>query len=260
MNAHRAAFRENGFIVLSGFGEVVRPVVSRLDALFGAVLPGAPSIRDFAKAAEFFNRTYREHRARVLSVYSLLDRTPELVRLSTEPILLEGLRDVGLIDPVLSSYPTWRLDLAANPPERTFPWHQEKYHDLFSDAGVSVWIPLHDVSPVCLSDTLWVKPGTSACGLLQTGRDKFDIVDSRLAAHQSAGLTMAFGDIVIFSNLLAHRSGVLRDRNGMRISVQLRYDDVEDADYRRRGWPANFKIVDAIAGYSSRADIQAHSR
>lgn len=61
--------------------------------------------------------------------------------------------------------------------------------------------------------------------------------------------------IVIFSNLLAHRSGPIETQGGMRLSLQLRYDDVEDEDYRSAYWPANFKIIDAIAGYSSRADF-----
>jgi hypothetical protein len=145
--------------------------------------------------------------------------------------------------PVISSYPTWRLDVQANPGTRWFPWHQEKYNDRFSDLGVTFWMPMHDVSPDLPSSTLYIKPGSHRYGMLATGRDKFDVVDSRASEFPELGLELKLGQAVVMSNFLLHRSGVINDPNGVRLSIQLRYDDANDKKWKTNGWPANFKIV-----------------
>lgn len=234
-----------GFIVLQGLAGVLDPVRRRLEALLRDCFAGAPGFADFDTLSTYLNERYMSEREALLHVYSVLDRTPELVRAGVSAEILDVLRNAGLADPILSSYPTWRLDLHVNPPQRTFPWHQEKYHDLFSDRGVSIWAPLHAVSATLPSNTLWVKPGSHRFGVLRTGQDKFDIVDERVAGLRELPLNLEFGEAVLFSNLLLHRSGAITHPYGMRLSLQFRYDDLNDAEYRGQGWPANFKLVDA---------------
>ena len=57
--------------------------------------------------------------------------------------------------------------------------------------------------------------------------------------NPSISLELDFGDFVVFTNLLPHRSGSIRNANAVRLSLQLRFDDLCDPHYLSMGWPSN---------------------
>ncbi len=46
---------------------------------------------------------------------------------------------------------------------------------------------------------------------------------------------------LVFDQKLVHESGINRSSN-IRFSVQIRYSNLEDAEYAARGWPRNHKL------------------
>lgn len=240
-------FKEDGYKIFRGYQHVFKPVRLRLESLFLSLFPSCPSIENIEDFAYFLTDQYQSNREEVLKVYDVFDRTFEMLRASSHPDLLQALSTLGLEDPIVSSYPTWRLDLSNNPPSRWFPWHQDNYHEFFSDNSVTVWSPLHLVGAQTKNSTLFFKKGSHANGVYKYGKNKFDIVDQRIHEFPEVTLDLNYGDFVAFNSSVVHRSGVITEAPGLRLSLQFRYDDLKDAAYKKKGWPRNFKFIDAIS-------------
>ena len=93
---------------------------------------------------------------------------------------------------------------------------------------------------------MWIKEGGHVYGMLQCGKSKFDIIDPKLKEFSEKGLELDFGDFVVFTNLLPHRSGSIRNANAVRLSLQLRFDDLCDPHYLSMGWPSNATQPDIL--------------
>ena len=239
-------FARTGYFIGGGIGHIVDRVKERFVTLLQMTFSPSVDLTDPAELNKFLIDTYDRNKPALMHVYSVLDRTPELYGAAFDPILTDALRLAGIQNPIVSSYPTWRLDVVNNDQKRWFPFHQDSYHERFSSTSVTVWFPLHDVAVDKPGSTLGVLPGAHKFGVLQLGKGKFDIVDERIKGFATHWLDLSRGQFVLFSNYLPHRSGVIKDPQGARLSVQLRYDDLLDPEYKSRGWPANFRIADAI--------------
>jgi hypothetical protein len=237
-------YARDGFAVVDGFAEVMNLVKRRFHQILSQFMSGVPPLENEPAFAAWVIDAYRIDKSRLMTVYAVLDRSFEMITASVSSPVRACLAGVGLGDPVLSSYPTWRLDVGDNPERRWFPWHQEKYHREFSDTGVTIWVPMHAVGDAVPCQTIHVKPGSHRFGTVQYGESKFDIIDPRVADMPEVPVRLEFGQGVVFSNFLIHRSGVITDPAGLRMSLQLRYDDLADEEYKGRGWPANYRIVD----------------
>ena len=93
---------------------------------------------------------------------------------------------------------------------------------------------------------MYVKPRSHQFGTLEIGENKFDIADERVSELDEKCVELEYGQGIIFNNFLVHRSGVITQKGGARMSVQIRFDDLDDVEYSRRGWPQNYRIVDAV--------------
>lgn len=239
-------FEENGFARFQGFKDVFLPIKLKLFKILKSTFPDIPSMEQYEDFAAFIVEKYETQKKDLLSLYDVLDRVPEMAAACSHPKMLEALNSLGLQTPLLSSYPTWRLDLCNNPHERWFPWHQDRYHDNFSNNSVTVWIPLFDVGPKMKSKSLGIKVGSHKLGVLETGATKFQITDRRFEELPEYELELKFGDFAVINSLVVHRSGVITEKPGMRMSLQFRYDDFDEPSYKKLGWPKNYRIVDAV--------------
>ncbi|MBX7148439.1 phytanoyl-CoA dioxygenase family protein [bacterium] len=239
-------FDKKGYKVFSGFQNVFMPVKQKLEFLFKELYPSFPPIDQTEAVGSFLTQKYAEDREEVLKIYDLLDRTFEMFMACSHPQILEALKKIGVASPIASSYPTWRLDLSNNPPSRWFPWHQDSYHECFAGNSIVVWAPLHAVGPHTKNSSLLIKEGSHKNGVYECGKNKFDIIDTRIHDFKEVSLDLQFGDFVVFNSYIVHRSGIIKEAPGMRLSLQFRYDDIRDKEYKKKGWPKNFKIVDAV--------------
>lgn len=239
------AFEKDGFAVLSGLEHVFKPVRNRLEYLLSQQFPDIPPFSQFEDFSTYLINAYEQEKNKLLAVYTCLDRTLEIIQASIHPDIIDNLTKLGL-NPIFSNYPTWRLDVVNNSKHRWFPWHQEKYHDRFSDTGVTLWAPLHKIGPETKASSICVKPGSHKLKKVELGTHKFIITDPRLNDFETVPVFLEFGQCVVFSNYLLHKSGIISDENGIRLSLQFRYDDLNDEEYRRAGWPSNYVITDAV--------------
>jgi len=239
-------FEIKGYQVFRGYSEVFLPIRNRLVALLKMKFQELPSIQNEEAFGSFMGNAYETDKKSVLDLYSVFDRTPEMMLASFHPRIVGALKELGLQSPIVSSYPTWRLDLYNNPEKRWFPWHQDRYHENFSENSITAWIPLLNSGPKTKAKGLVIKEGSHKIGIAQTGANKFEITDSRIHDFKDVEHSLSFGDFVVLNSLVVHRSGVIKDEPGIRLTLQFRYDDLEEPSYLAKGWPRNFSIIDAI--------------
>lgn len=112
----------------------------------------------------------------------------------------------------------------------TLPWHQDSAYmpDTEHHTHLTVWMPLVDVYPE--NGTLQFIPGSHRLGLKPHHRIEGEVfkspTDDPAASHAGVdSLEMKVGDLVIFHNLVFHRS--LINRTGsIRWSVDFRYSQI----------------------------------
>jgi hypothetical protein len=200
----------------------------------GELLPG-PTLNAF----------HGEHRPAFLLVWEAIRRLVPLIELSVMGEIVDLVRGVGVEYPILSSYPAVRLDLASQPETRHFPPHREMIDDLGSQNAAAIWIPLQDVGPDTGTGMLQVGIGSHREVLSEgegEGGLKYQIDDPRYASENLTPIPMRKGDCLLFTFHTVHASGRFIDDDGVRGSVQLRFDDLRDPDYAARGWPQNFTV------------------
>ena len=123
------------------------------------------------------------------------------------------------------------------PSERitTLPWHQDSAYmpKTENDLHLAIWIPLVDVNK--RNGTLQYIPGSHRQGLqamhkVEGEQFKVPVHDPGLAAEQIDTLEMKVGDIVIFNNLVFHRS-LVNQSEGIRWSTDFRYSAADTSLY-----------------------------
>jgi len=248
-------YEKQGAVIVRNCPDIFLPIRGAIIRILKLRFPDMPFDKwpdEIGAFSKWIGETYRDHREKILHVYDVLDRSLEIQEAGCHPLIQQALKEkVGMIQPILANYPTWRMDTFYDPTSRTFPWHQETYHEKFSENACAVWAPLIPVSPNLPSNTLWIKERGHTYGRLQCGENKFNIIDPRLEEFPEKGLELNFGDFVVFSNLIPHRSGPIANSNTIRLSLQFRYDDLCDPHYLSMGWPSNAVQPDIHQGQYS---------
>ena len=65
------------------------------------------------------------------------------------------------------------------------------------------------------------------------------IDNKRFSETEFVSLDMDFGDVLFFSGFLVLKSGLLKAENH-RWSIELRFNDLDDETYKKRGYPLTF--------------------
>ena len=102
-----------------------------------------------------------------------------------------------------------------------------------------IWIPLINIFDEI--GPLQVIPGSHKELLYGVKKDDWfmSIDNKRFSETEFVSLDMDFGDVLFFSGFLVHKSGLLKAENH-RWSIQLRFNDLDDETYKKRGYPLTF--------------------
>jgi len=244
----------------------VKPGNSRLDIdrfategylILKGVLGGTSLLSDMRREIEELGRSFdpgfQFDDARSVSalgensratMYRALRYLPSLAAVGASPLMVDLCREVGLRMPALMRSYNIRMDMPGQD-EFLFHWHQDITYLLGSRNSVTLWLPLGVADR--LHGTIEVVPGSHR-----------DVAPFRIARPEAAGKTAQLspndvrlardpdtpgevleverGDVVVFSQLLLHRSLPNRSTRP-RWTVQLRYSDLADAHFRQSGYP-----------------------
>jgi hypothetical protein len=215
---------------------------------------------DVSQEPSSFTSVVRLLRSRLCVIYSSTDNT-DLVHVIRQlgtilPLQeLAGLEDtgrllvkLGLSSPVISSPPEFRTDFP-NDSKYMQSWHQDWPYTQSSLNSLTIWTPLHDVDVI--DGALNLIPGSHKWGVapvqVELNPRKFTI--DNVPLEQKINVPVAYGESLIFSQLLYHCSGENKSADA-RLSFQLRYADVDDIDWKSSGYYRADKSVSTFRKYS----------
>lgn len=180
------------------------------------------------------------------NVFTAARRLTSMHALSVHPRLLALSRALMKTDMIMSSpYKPVRMDNPARE-HMLLPWHQDYPYAQDSVDGVVYWIPLQDVNPQ--NGCLRVAPGSHRLGplpvvmMLPPASHPAGIKGLRLADEalpeqlESLEVPMKAGDVLVFSNLLLHRSQQNHTPRA-RWTVQIRHGNFAHPHAISKLWP-----------------------
>ena len=119
------------------------------------------------------------------------------------------------------------------------PLHQDWRSIQGSLNCIVIWIPIAELNDKM--GNIEYYPSSHLQGLLPTLKHswyrKVDFSLSKKIKIKKDRIKK--GDAFFFSSFLIHKSAINKD-NKIRVSLQFRYNDIEDKDYIRRGYPCNY--------------------
>ncbi|MCZ8410528.1 phytanoyl-CoA dioxygenase family protein [Achromobacter dolens] len=235
----RERFEADGYLVLKDFwkhGELDE-LEEQLGELGRRIVGPQFDMHDFGR--------YELDPATQSLLYDRLKYLPALSRLSGSAAVDRLCRELGLAHPGLMGCCNMRLDKPADA-RHLFAWHQDTLYLLGSENAVTLWVPLQDVN--LASGTIQVIPGSHKRGLYPFKRISDKVIAPYVPFLQRdlsldydvtetpETITAERGDVVIFKQLLLHRSTPNLGQQ-IRWTTQLRITDLADAEYRRQRYP-----------------------
>jgi phytanoyl-CoA hydroxylase len=164
-----------------------------------------------------------------------------LHRLSLGDRIVAVLKEVGLPFPNIGMRPLLSFHhrrLAQKEAFWRLPLHQDWRTTQGSLDSVVVWVPLVDVDKHL--GALEIVPGSHRWGLLAGGRvDSDDYIAPEIAPSSVLSVEMERGDALLFSTLLAHRSGN-NVTESIRWSCSFRYNNLLEKTFIQRAYPHPF--------------------
>lgn len=165
----------------------------------------------------------------------------ELYQLSVNPKLIELIKDLGLSKPLMCTRPMLFFNhpqLAMSEHFYKTPLHQDWVSMLASEDSIVVWFPLIDLK-IGHGPVIFYPRSHKLGPLTDKLENGFAAVPFDRSAYSKLQPEVNVGDIVIFSTLLVHESGVITN-NQIRWSSHLRYTNMEDEDFIERGFPSPY--------------------
>ncbi|MDX2074207.1 MAG: phytanoyl-CoA dioxygenase family protein [Alphaproteobacteria bacterium] len=236
--AQRVEFNRDGFLILRG------------------ALKEAAAFHALINELENYARTFAtdfslSNPASVLALaaddrttlYCGLRYLPSLYRFVSDDLILSISRALGIAFPGIELFNNIRMDLPGED-QYLFQWHQDITYNLGSANCLTYWIPLSktgahyggiEVIPGSHKRGIWpcevVNPQGKS-GLLTTR----DIVITEQPQTPPVTLETEFGDLVVFSQMLLHKSLSNRSDN-VRWTVQIRHSDFMEPYFRHAAFP-----------------------
>jgi len=228
-------YDENGFIVMKGFftSEQINSVQDDLASLFEST---------FEVKSENIRRLIAEkyvEKEKWQSIAKTMYDMFSYVKLNSDSRIEDLLKIIGLKKPIYSSRGEIRLDMPSDEIYRQ-PDHQDWIYTCRSFNAVTTWTPMHDVT---IDDgTISVIPKSHVLGLLEyevlQNPRRFVIKDKVMKKFEKDRIFVEInkGDMVVFSQMLIHGSGVNKT-DLTRMTFQFRYADVAEENFIKRGYP-----------------------
>jgi phytanoyl-CoA hydroxylase len=240
-------FRDDGLLILRGlfapvhYRGVVRDVAERLTLLeqHHGLEPGPRDGDVHALSARLMR--LEAHAPGAQSVlYDAMNGTPALHRLATEERLLAAVR--ALLSPTVALHHRFLLLMSLPGNEWHLPvWHQDWFYNRGPHSTLTVWAPLQRVDAD--NGALLLVPGAWRDGVIEHGehdhgvRTKWVSVPPERVERwdRVVSATLDVGDVLIFNSLVPHSARLNRSEH-VRFVINLRYQDLADADFLAGGW------------------------
>lgn len=232
----RKAFVERGYLILRdpGVDEIVRSIQAALLPLAEKIVARdeilGPRMSEVTGRGftELFNWCLANEKDRSVSrrFYELFPASAAFMKLAAEPAFLRWSRELGVSDPIPSTPPILRIDRPGDSVHLTRA-HQDYWFSFLSSNAITFWLPILPVTTeMGLLQAIPCSHAAGAVPFRQTGKQNPFEPILEYADSEFVDLEVGPGQILVFNQLLMHRSGINRsDRS--RLTLQVRYNDVD---------------------------------
>ena len=244
----RAVFRRDGIVSIPNFSDetmlqhVARDIsgvfVRRADAL-GIAVPRGSSHDDLsAQLKGLFAVSPTEY----INAAKFAQHLVIIHRIGVGDAMVNVLKSLGIDAPAVSTRPVIHFmanDLRIEGGYHKTPVHQDWRSVQGSVDGLTVWMPLFDVTP---NDyPLEIIPGSHRRGLLPSGDHAFghQLRDGIVNDSEFVSVPLKAGTAAFFSGFLVHRTGVAGGER-VRIALSYRFNNAADPSFIRRGYPDRY--------------------
>lgn len=233
-------FNDQGYLILKNFFDInsdLNPFYQELSKLGNFVKP------NFDPFDKYTDDSLSDKQRS--NFYKILRYLPCLKKLSTNDKTLKLCKELGLKFPVVMNSCNIRMDFPRGD-DFLFHWHQDITYLLGSMNALTFWIPLTVVNET--NGTIEVVPGSHKSGvhgINYVSNKKLDVnsimspKDIRLKDTPSKDIVHVNakpGDLVVFSQLLLHRS-TPNYCDKIRWAIQLRYSDAMNEQFYDDNYP-----------------------
>jgi ectoine hydroxylase-related dioxygenase (phytanoyl-CoA dioxygenase family) len=234
----KSDLHQNGLVIIPGFFDpsTIQNLHESAKAIFQL------QFDHFQIKGEFLNNMqtlFNDHLDVFISCGKMIQQgLVELYQLGFHPDLVNLMKEIGLELPTMCTRPVLFFNhptLAKSEHFYKTPLHQDWGSMLSSSDSLVVWLPLIDVDPEIGSVIFY--PGSHLLGPLKNNFDNgFAEVDFDRNLYESVQPSLKMGDIVLFSTLLVHESGEIKN-NQIRWSCHFRYTNMKDKTFIENGFP-----------------------
>lgn len=182
-------------------------------------------------------------RSFVSHVYDAINTLPALQSLNNHHFINKCLSLMDRTPYNLMDVARLRLDFPNESKYMTTEHQESFYHDV-PDSSINMWIPITDVDSNM--GPLLIRPKSQQLGRLPTIRKEicpyFFLEDGAWKKQYPQQTVLCNkGDIILFHNSLIH-TGSLNTGTRPRVSVQVRFNWLNDPQYLDQGWPRSYQI------------------
>ena len=241
---------EDGLIVCKNYfsKEYVETIRERAKEIFSIQFERFGYVQDDFKSNMI--RLFSEHENEFINCGKIIQQgLIELYRLPVEDKLMHDLKNIGLAFPNLCTRPVLYFNhpkLAKHEVYYKTPLHQDWTSMESSSDSVVIWVPLVDVDEE--NGAVIFYPKTHKLGALPFNTNGgFAEVQIDENIYTPIQPRLSVGDIAIFSTLLVHKSGDIKN-DEIRWSCHFRYTNMLDLDYIQRGYPNPYIYKPLIKG------------
>lgn len=227
---------EDGFVIVKGY-HLNEEIVALTNAL--------TSHGQYFFGNEFYlgSPIKPEYTNKIGEYYKTLRYLPELLMLASSNKIISLMKNLGLERPCIMNANNIRVDTPDN--RALFHWHQDTTYLLGSINAITVWIALTGANRQ--RGSIELIPGSHKSGFFPfffpngTPAQKSYVSPRDLyLLEEPIGDPLMVevdpGDLVIFHQMLLHRS-TPNFSNYPRITVQLRYSDFNNKEFKKAGYP-----------------------
>ncbi|MFN8670605.1 MAG: phytanoyl-CoA dioxygenase family protein [Candidatus Sericytochromatia bacterium] len=246
-------YNENGYFILRDFLDKEKdlyPIQKYINYLIKSQLnelgEESTSLDDSKIDIEGFLKLCKIDRSKGGKIYDACRHLYPLQKISLKDEFINLAKFLMKTDYVnVIPYTPIRIDLKGEE-KYLFPWHQDYPYIQGSEDGIVLWFPFHDVLKG--SGALEVIPKSHRNGIQKVylkdpdnknknGARTVDIAhEEKFDAMEKVTAEILYGDILVFSTLLIHKSTVIETANS-KWATQIRYANFSDKRAIKRGWP-----------------------
>jgi ectoine hydroxylase-related dioxygenase (phytanoyl-CoA dioxygenase family) len=175
-------------------------------------------------------------------IATTMQRCPIVLKIGQSDKVIKTLKRLNIYNPIFSTDPLIMLHSDFVQEKNYAPFHQDWRSIQGSLNNIVIWVPLVDVKKNM--NSIEYIESSHLNGLAPTIKDKWfrKIKKIKTTTKDIKSINISKGDAFIFSSFLIHRSGI-NTSNFIRVSLQYRYNDLEDSYFINNGYPYPYEYA-----------------